>query len=60
MRIPNLKDYEKEYFLSHCEIFINLYDRNDHDIIEKIYSPFKALGEGTMTIEAIKYLKENT
>lgn len=56
----NLKDFEKEYFLSRCEIFINLYDRNDQDIIDKIYSPFKAQGEGTMTIEAIKYLKENT
>ena len=55
----NLRDYERDYFLQHTDIMINLYDRHDQDIIDKIYSKSKAKGEGTMTIEAVKYLQEN-
>jgi len=54
-----LTDEEREYFTKNCDIFINLYDLNNRNIINNINSPSKSLGEGTMTICALQYLFVN-
>jgi hypothetical protein len=48
---------EETYFKTNTDIFINLYDNIDDRL--NIYSPSKALGEGTMTKAAFQYLFEN-
>jgi len=53
----NLDDEQNEYFKNNSDYFLNLI--NQPDKVENIYSISKALGEGTMTIEAINYIKEN-
>jgi hypothetical protein len=52
-----LSPEEEEYFKTNTDYFINLYDDIDERL--NIYSPSKALGEGTMTKAAFKYLFEN-
>lgn len=54
-----LKDYEKEYLKNFTDIFINLYDLNDNNIINNVFSKSKSLGEGTLTMYAINYLQQN-
>jgi hypothetical protein len=66
-KIPNVKilivecshldNEQNEYLKNNCDYFLNLI--NQPDKVENIYSISKALGEGTMTIEAINYIKEN-
>lgn len=50
------KEYE-EYFLNNVDYFINLI--NEPQKVKNIYSRSKSLGEGTITIEAINYIKNN-
>jgi hypothetical protein len=52
-----LSDDEKDYFIKNCDYVLNLY--NNIDLRNKIYSRSKALGEGTMTISALDFLKKN-
>tara|TARA_B110000003_G_C16619080_1_gene522421 strand:- start:990 stop:1661 length:672 start_codon:yes stop_codon:yes gene_type:complete len=64
--IPNYKiiivdctDYteeEKSFFLEECDYVLNLWERSD--LHNNFFGKSKALGEGTMTIEAIKYLQD--
>ena len=49
---------EREYFEENTDIFINLYDYNNREINENIWSVSKSLGEGTMMINALKYIFE--
>ena len=68
-KIPNKKIFliecseltneEHTYFNSNTDIFINLYDLNDENILNYINSRSKSLGEGTMTIYALNYLFQN-
>ncbi len=53
----NLNEEQNEYFKKNVDYFINII--NDCDKCNNIYSKSKSLGEGTMTIEAINYIKEN-
>lgn len=46
-----LTDEETKYFLQHSDFFFNLY--YDKVLRERIYSPYKCLGEGTMTLYAL-------
>ena len=47
---------EKDYFEKECDYILNLWDRKElHD---NIFGLSKSLGEGTMTIEALKYIEE--
>ncbi len=55
----NLTDEQKTYFFNNVDLFYNIYDTNDNELINKMFTTSKSLGEGTMTIEAIKYLKNN-
>jgi hypothetical protein len=66
-KIPNLKiiliecskltKEQNNYFLENCDYFINLIE--DKQMVDNIYSNSKALGEGTMTIAAIKFINNN-
>ena len=55
----DLSDEEETYFKTSVYIFINLYRLNNETLKSYIYSPFKALGEGTMTMYGLNYLYEN-
>ena len=54
-----LTQEEREYFINNTDYFINLYDKNDDRIIERIHSISKSLGESTMTKYALEYIIEN-
>jgi len=66
-KIPNSKlmivectdftEEEKSYFEKECDYVLNLWQRKE--LHPKIFGIGKALGEGTMTIEALKYIIEN-
>lgn len=48
---------ECEYFVKNTEYFLNLWDQKD--LHNNIFGISKALGEGTQTIRAIEYIKNN-
>lgn len=51
---------QRQYFIENTDYFLNLYDLQDDTIINKIvYSHSKSMGEGTMTIYALKYIFDN-
>jgi len=52
-----LSDEESNYFKENTDYFINLYYVND--VVNRIHSKSKSMGEGTMTIYALKYLFDN-
>lgn len=49
---------ERTYFTDSCDLVLNLYDL-DRSLAHDIHSPYKALAEGTMTVQALKYIAEN-
>ena len=53
----NLSKEEHYYFNSNCDYFLNLIENKN--VSDNIYSISKSLGEGTMTIAAIDYIKKN-
>ena len=54
-----LTENEIKYFVDNTDYFLNLYDLNNKTILEKINSPSKSMGEGTMTIYAIDFIFKN-
>jgi hypothetical protein len=50
---------ESNYFNSTVDIFINIIDTNNKNLIDRMFTKSKAMGEGTMTMLAIKYLFSN-
>lgn len=51
----DLTPTEEKYFTDNCDYLLNLWSRKDlHD---KIFGSSKSLGEGTMTIEVLKYIQ---
>ncbi len=52
-----LSEEEENYFRNNCDYFLNLI--NDATATNYIYSHSKSLGEGTMTILAINFIKQN-
>ena len=66
-KIPNNKillvecsdfnEEEKLYFEKECDYILNLWDKKE--LHNNLFGISKALGEGTQTIEAFKYIKEN-
>jgi hypothetical protein len=50
---------ERDYFTNHTDYFLNLHDINSANIIERISSSSKAMGEGTMTIFGLEFLSKN-
>ncbi len=56
----DLDQHQKEYFQNNCEYFLNLFDYDNKIIyLSNVHSKYKTLGELTLTIEAIKYIKKN-
>lgn len=53
-----LTENERSIFDKSADLFINLYDLGDPNIIEKIHSKSKSWGEGTMTIQALETLNQ--
>ena len=47
---------ENNYFKENCDYILNLW--NKKELHNYIFGPSKSLGEGTMTIEALKYIEE--
>lgn len=66
-KIPNCKiiivectdftDVEEQYFEHECDYVVNLFSNTE--LHASIFGPSKSLGEGTMTIEALKYIIDN-
>jgi len=52
-----LTEEESAYLNANVDIVLNLYDHEDQEIRMNIYSLSKSLGEGTMTMEAFKFLQ---
>lgn len=48
---------EKDYFENECEYILNLWEKKN--LHSQIFGSSKSLGEGTMTIEAFKYIENN-
>jgi hypothetical protein len=50
---------ESDYLKSKVDIFMNIMDTNNQNLINRMFTPSKAMGEGTMTMYAIHYLFSN-
>jgi hypothetical protein len=53
----NFNEEEKIYFEKECDYILNLWDKKE--LHNNLFGISKALGEGTQTIEAFKYITEN-
>jgi hypothetical protein len=53
----DLNTEQNDHLIENTDYFLNLYD--DEHIRKNIYSKSKSLGEGTMTIKAIEFIKKN-
>jgi hypothetical protein len=51
-----LTDKETAYLKSKTDIFLNIMDTNDNTLINRMFTPSKSMGEGTMTTYALEYL----
>ena len=68
-KIPNNKIFvvecspvsetERNYLNEHADIFINIYDTGNKNLINRMFTKSKSMGEGTMTIIALQYLFDN-
>jgi thymidylate synthase len=52
----DFNEEENNYFKENCDYILNLW--NKKELHNYIFGPSKSLGEGTMTIEALKYIEE--
>lgn len=65
-KLPNIKimivectdfnDNEKEFLVDNCDYILNLWEKKE--LHNNIFGTSKSLGEGTMTIESLKYIEE--
>jgi len=54
-----LSDEERKYFNQHVDYLYNIYDTGIEALISRMFTISKSMGEGTMTILALKFLFEN-
>ena len=54
-----LSDAEREYFIENSDFFLNIYDTNKQELIQRMFTISKSMGEGTMTVIALQYLFNN-
>jgi thymidylate synthase len=52
----DFNEEERKYFKDNCDYILNLW--NKKELHNYIFGQSKSLGEGTMTIEALKYIEE--
>lgn len=65
-KLPNIKimivectdfnDNEKDFLVNNCDYILNLWEKKE--LHNNIFGTSKSLGEGTMTIESLKYIEE--
>lgn len=68
-KIPNNKIFlvecsiltseERDFFIENVDYFLNVCDTNDNDLINRMFTISKSMGEGTMTIIALQYIFNN-
>lgn len=51
-----LSEIEKQYLTNIVDYFVNMYDTQNQQLINRMFTPSKSMGEGTMTIYALQYL----
>jgi hypothetical protein len=54
-----LTSEERDFFIENVDYFLNVYDTNDNDLINRMFTISKSMGEGTMTIIALQYIFNN-
>jgi len=54
-----LRSEERDFFIENVDYFLNVYDTNDNDLINRMFTISKSMGEGTMTIIALQYIFNN-
>ena len=54
-----IDEEQRKYIQENTNIFVNIFDTDNINIINNIFSQSKSLGEGSMTIYALQYLKDN-
>ena len=52
----NFNEEENNYFKENCDYILNLWEKKE--LHNNIFGTSKSLGEGTMTIESLKYIEE--
>lgn len=55
----NLTSLEIKYFREHVDFFVNIYDAGNVNLINRMFTKSKSMGEGTMTIVALQYINDN-
>ena len=55
-----LTDSERSYFIENVDYFFNIYDTQNKELISRMFTRSKSMGEGTMTIIALNYLIDNS
>lgn len=50
---------ERRYFKEHVDFFVNIHDSGHVNLINRMFTISKSLGEGTMTIVALRFIIEN-
>jgi len=54
-----LTSEENDFFIENVDYFLNIYDTNNTDIINRLFTISKSMGEGTMTTIALQYIFNN-
>jgi hypothetical protein len=54
-----LSDLERNFFQNNVDYFINVWDTNNENLIRRMFTISKSMGEGTMTIIALQFLFDN-
>ena len=54
-----LTDAEREFLTGIVHYFLNIYETQNQPLIDRMFTPSKAMGEGTMTILALQQLATN-
>jgi len=59
MECSPLSENEQRYLTDNVDYFVNIYDTQNQQLINRMFTPSKSMGEGTMTICALQYLIDN-
>jgi len=54
-----LTDAERELLINNVHYFLNIYETQNQALIKRMFTPSKAMGEGTMTMLALQQLADN-
>jgi hypothetical protein len=54
-----LTSEERDYFIENVDYFLNVYDTDNNDIINRMFTISKSMGEGTITAIALQHIFNN-